>query len=463
MYVEQFFEPGLSHSSYLLGAKNFCAIIDPQRDIDIYIEAAKRMGMKITHILETHLHADFVSGHMDLQKITGAAIYAPRSAKCKFKHIAVREGSVINIEHVKIRVIETPGHTPEHISYIVTDTSRGKEPVGVFCGDTLFVGDVGRPDLFPGMAKKLAGKLFNSLKKLKKLPDFTEVYPAHGAGSLCGRAMGAKRRSTIGYEKRHNKPFKMKNRDAFIKSLTTNMPPAPDHFARCSDINRRGPRKVLSMQPLKKLSVQDFYKMSRSTGVIVLDGRDYDAFAGQHVPGAYHIDCGGKFSTFGGWVLPPNKKILLVAYNKTHAQTMTWKLRRVGLDSVVGYMDGGMFEWSKMGYETGHMGIISAPELKEQVNGRDKIMFIDVRSPSEFEAEHVKHTVNIPAPDLRTRHNELDKNDTIILSCTTGHRSSMAGSILLQKGFRHVMNLAGGLSAMNNAGIKQCKSCKKLK
>lgn len=463
MYVEQFYETGLSHSSYLLGAKNFCAIIDPQRDIDIYIEAAKRMGMKITHILETHLHADFVSGHMDLQKKTGAAIYAPKSAKCKFKHIAVREGSVINIEHVKIKVIETPGHTPEHITYIVTDTSRGKEPVGMFCGDTLFVGDVGRPDLFPGMAKKLAGKLFNSLKKLKKLPDYTEVYPAHGAGSLCGRAMGAKRRSTIGYEKRHNKPFKMNNRNAFIKSLTTDMPPAPDHFARCSDINRRGPQKVYSMQPLQKLDAKSFYKKAKSPGVIVLDGRDYDAFAGQHVPGAYHLDCGGKFSTFSGWVLPPNKKILLVAYNKEHALSMMWKLRRVGLDSVIGYMDGGLFEWSKMGYETEHMGIISAPELKERMNGRDKIMFIDVRSPSEFETEHVKNTVNIPAPDLRTRFGELDKTDTIILSCTTGHRSSMAGSILLQKGFKNIINLAGGLSAMNSAGIKICKSCKKLK
>ncbi len=464
MYVEQFYEPGLSHSSYLLGAKNFCAIVDPQRDTDKYIEAAKKMGMKITHILETHLHADFVSGHMDLQESTGADIYAPKSAKCAFKHKAVKEGSQFNIEHVHLRVIETPGHTPEHISYIVTDTSRGNKPIAVFCGDTLFVGDVGRPDLFPGMAEKLAGKLFHSLKKLKALPDFTEIYPAHGAGSLCGRAMGAKRRSTIGYERRYNVPFKMTNEKAFIRSLTTDMPPAPDHFSRCSDINRKGPGKINKMGPVKKIAAEKFHKLYKNKNNIVLDGRDYDSFAGQHIPGAYHIDCGGKFSTFGGWVLPPDKKILLVANNQFHAETMALKLRRVGLDNIIGYLDGAMFEWSKMGYETNHMGILSVPEAYAMMNSGEKIMFIDVRSPAEFAAENISGTVNIPAPDLRTRFAELNKEDKILLSCTTGHRSSLGGSIIMQKGFKKVFNIAGGLSAFNAYGKKKtCKACKQLK
>jgi len=203
MYIEQFYVPKIAHSSYLLGGKENCAVVDPRRDVHIYIEAANRMGFKITHILETHLHADFVSGHLDLAEKTGAKIYAPASANCQFKHQPIQEGDEFKVDDLSIWVIETPGHTPEHLSYIVVDKSRGKEPVAVFCGDTLFVGDVGRPDLFPGRAKELASQLFVSLKKLKELPDFCEVLPAHGAGSLCGRAIGAKRTSTIGYEKHY--------------------------------------------------------------------------------------------------------------------------------------------------------------------------------------------------------------------------------------------------------------------
>ena len=463
MYIEQFFEPGLSHSSYLLGALNICAIIDPQRDIDIYTEAARRMGMEITHIMETHLHADFVSGHMDLRGKTGADIYAPESARCKFNHVPVREGSTFDIQNVHIRVIETPGHTPEHISYIVTDTSRGKDPVAIFCGDTLFVADAGRPDLFPGMAEKLAGKLFDSLKKLKKLPDFTEVYPAHGAGSLCGRTMGSKRSSTIGYEKRHNQPFKMTERKKFIHSLTNDMPAAPDHFARCSDINRDGPGKISQMSDLKILSPVEFRKLARNRNNIVVYGRDYDAFAGQHVPGSYNLDCGGKFSTFAGWVLPPDRKILLVADHPAQARNMAVMLRRVGLDSVIGYLDGSLFEWCKQGFETGHLGIISVPRIFDLIKRKKEIMFVDVRSHDEFQKDHIRGTVNIPAPDLRTRYVELNPEETIYLSCTTGHRSSLAGSILLQHGFTRLVNVAGGLTAVNALQKEKiCRSCKKL-
>ena len=204
MFVQQFFIKGLAHSSYLLGGSKKCAIVDPRRDVEVYLEAARDMGVKISHILETHLHADFVSGYLDLAEKTGAMIVAPKSAKCKFKHKAVAEGDRFNIENMQLKVLDTPGHTPEHITYVVTDKSRGAEPVCIFCGDVLFVGDVGRPDLFPGKAKQLASQLYDNLhQKLLKLPDFCEVYPAHGAGSLCGRAMGAKRTSTIGYERRY--------------------------------------------------------------------------------------------------------------------------------------------------------------------------------------------------------------------------------------------------------------------
>ena len=243
MFIQSFFVPGLAHLSYLLGGKGTCAIIDPRRDIEEYMAVAKAMGMRITHILETHLHADFISGHMDLAARTGAEIIVPKAGQCTFPHRPVGEGDEFQIEDMSIHVIDTPGHTPEHITYVVTDRSRGSEPAAIFCGDTLFVGDVGRPDLFPGQAVELTGKLFESLGKLKALPDHVLVLPAHGAGSLCGRSMGAMRYSTIGYEKRYNAELQHKTVDAFRASLLSGMPEAPDHFSRCSDINRKGPVK----------------------------------------------------------------------------------------------------------------------------------------------------------------------------------------------------------------------------
>ncbi|MBN1317372.1 MAG: MBL fold metallo-hydrolase, partial [Anaerolineales bacterium] len=232
MRLEHIFTGKIAHSSYLLAGKNACAVIDPQRDVDIYIAKARALGVDITHILQTHLHADFISGHMDLSKRTGAKIYIAESAHCTFDHVGLTEGDAVELEDMVLQVLETPGHTPEHLSYVVIDKSRSDSPIGVFVGDTLFVGDVGRPDLFPNRAKDLAGILYHSLHdKLLKLPDYVEVYPAHGAGSLCGRAMAAKWRSTIGYERNFNDSLQI-NKTAFIKLLIQDMPLTPDHFSR---------------------------------------------------------------------------------------------------------------------------------------------------------------------------------------------------------------------------------------
>jgi hydroxyacylglutathione hydrolase len=257
MLIKHFFINKIAHSSYILAGSDICAVIDPQRDIDGYIKEARALGVEITHILQTHLHADFVSGHMDLAEKTGAKIYVAKSAECTFDHVALSEGDTIEIEDIVIKVLETPGHTPEHLCFVVVDTTRGEDPVCAFVGDTLFVGDVGRPDLFPDMAGELAGKLYHSLfDKILKLPDFCEVLPAHGAGSLCGRAMGAKWRSTIGYEKKYNAALQIKDKDEFIKSLTEDMPSAPDHFSRCSDINRKGPVLVSQLPRMKELNAE---------------------------------------------------------------------------------------------------------------------------------------------------------------------------------------------------------------
>jgi len=451
MYIEQFYIPKIAHSSYLLGGEENCAIVDPSRDVDRYIAAAKNMGFKITHILETHLHADFISGHMDLAEKTGATIYAPASANCQFKHQALKERDKFQIDNVSIGVLETPGHTPEHIAYVVTDKSRGNEPAVLFCGDTMFVGDVGRPDLFPGRAEELASKLFDSLKKFKSLPDFCEVLPAHGAGSLCGRAMGAKRRSTIGYEKRYNEALQIQKEKDFIDSLTNEMPPVPDHFGRCSEINRKGPQLVQKLSKIKTLSPLEFGKLAESDEYVVLDCRSYDAFEGQHIINSYGIDFDGNFPTFSGWVIPPEKKILLVTPERVPAEEVAVWLRRVGLDNAYGFLEGGMFEWAKDGLPSCHVLQVSSPEL-EVLQKNDDIKILDVRAISEFEEHHMKGAINIPAPDLRERYKELDKEKQYYVICSTGHRSTLAISLLLQRDFEHLVNVAGGMTGMGEFG-----------
>ncbi len=461
MFVQQFFVKGIAHSSYLLGGTSTCAIVDPRRDVQIYIDAAEDMGMTITHILETHLHADFVSGHLDLAEKTGAGIHVSKKGKCKFKHKSLSDGDTFEIEDMVIKVLETPGHTPEHISYAVTDRARGSDPVAVFCGDTLFVGDVGRPDLFPGMAKKLASNLYESLHEtLLTLPDFCEVYPAHGAGSLCGRAMGAKRTSTIGYEMKYNSALRIRDERKFIESLTTAMPPAPDHFTRLSAINRKGPALTKTLPALELLDPIAFKDKAEGKNTIVLDIRNFDAFGGQHVPGGYHIDFEGNFATFAGWMLPPDRDILLVAYSFNQAQEALVWLNRVGHDRAIGYLKEGMFGWAKAGLPMGHVPQLSSGELRQLVLGKEKISLIDVRAPREYEVNHIKGAVNIPLPDLRTGYKDLNRKVPIVLICSTGHRSSLGTSILKQHGISTVLNVAGGMTGYSAAGYaSECPVC----
>jgi glyoxylase-like metal-dependent hydrolase (beta-lactamase superfamily II)/3-mercaptopyruvate sulfurtransferase SseA len=459
MFVQSFFIPGLAHLSYLLGGKSTCAIVDPRRDVEEYLSAAKGMGMRITHILETHLHADFVSGHMDLAARTGAEIVVPRSGNCAFPHRAAAEGDELRIEDMAVRVIETPGHTPEHITYAVTDSSRGGETAVIFCGDTLFVGDVGRPDLFPGQAVELAGRLYESLGKLQSLPDHTLVLPAHGAGSLCGRAMGAMRFSAVGYEKRFNRELQHKDLSAFRASLLSGMPEAPDHFARCSDINRRGPAKINDLAAPRPLSPAEVYERTQK-GAVVLDGRDFLAFGGAHIPGAWNIDLAGNFQTFAGWVIPPDKPIVLVLEPEGRIADAAMMLRRVGLDRVEGWLDGGMHSWNVAGLPEGHIPQIAARGLASILAKDPKAAVLDVRGKLEFETLHLDGAMNIAAPDVRRRHPEVPRDRPVYVICNSGHRSSLACSILLQQGFKNVSNVVGGMMGFSAAGlIGTCPIC----
>ncbi len=461
MLLKHFFVEKIAHSSYILAGKETCAVIDPQRDVDCYIQAARDMGVEITHILETHLHADFISGHLDLAQKTGAEIYAPKSADCVFDHVALVEGDTVEIEDMRLQVLETPGHTPEHLCYVTIDLARGETPIGVFVGDVLFVGDVGRPDLFPNRAEELADRLYHSLHdKVLQLPDHCEVYPAHGAGSLCGRAMAAKYQTTIGYERRYNPALQIHDKPDFIRSLTSHMPPAPDHFSRCSDINRRGPALIADLPILEELRVPQFAERIDDPEVIVLDIRGYAAFAGLHIPGAWHIDLAGNFPTFAGWVLPTDKDILVVARDYRDAVDANLWARRVGLDRVVGYLNGGMTTWAATGQEIGDIHLVSTENLHDKVTGTDNFVLVDVRAPGEFEDSHIEGALNIPAPELRTRFKELHPEKATYLICSSGNRSSLAASILKQRGFAEVHSVAGGMTGYSAAGYaKRCAVC----
>ena len=461
MLLLHFFTEKIAHSSYMLAGRKTCAVIDPRRDTGVYIDEAHARDLQITHVLETHLHADFISGHMEFADQTGAEIFAPASGNCSFPHRPVEDGDVIELEDMSLTVMETPGHTPEHVCYVVVDSSRGEDPVGVFTGDTLFVGDVGRPDLFPDLVETLAGLLYDSLHdRLMLLPDFCEVYPAHGAGSLCGRAVGAKRSSTIGYECKYNFALRIGDRSRFIEALTTDMPPPPDHFSRCSEINRKGPELLKNLPSLDALTPHEFQGRMNSPGSMVLDIRSYDAFDSQHVPGSLSIDFRGNFPTFCGWIVPPRTDVLLVTGNRWEAvEAQTWA-RRVGVDRVTGFLRGEMSSWSTNGFETSRIEQVSATGLHDLITGGSPITLIDVRSRAEFQDNHIDGAVNIPVTDLRERHSELDPSMTAVLICSTGYRSGLGASILETRGFREVVNVSGGMSGYAAAGFsRECRIC----
>lgn len=461
MLIKHYFVNKIALSSYIIAGSDVCAVIDPQRDTDFYIDEARSLGVVITHIFQTHLHADFVSGHMDLAEKTGAKIYVAQSARCAFDHVGLSDGDTVEMEDILIKVMETPGHSPESLCYVVVDTARGEDPVCTFTGDTLFVGDVGRPDLFPDKADKLADQLYDSLfDKLLKLPDFCEVLPAHGAGSLCGRAMGAKWRSTIGYEKKYNAALQIKDKAKFMQSLTQDMPPAPDHFSRCNETNRQGPVLVSELPRMQELSAEAFKEVLEQKDVAIVGTRSYLAFGSQHIPGAWSLDYEGNLPTFAGWVLPVDKDLLVVSDSYREAEKTNVWLRRVGMDRVVGYLDGGMAAWVTSGYKTHHVTQISAEDLHDKVTGSEKFVLLDVRAPLEYEDGHIDGAINIPVADLCERYTELHKEDSIILTCSSGNRSSLGASILREKGFKNLFNVAGGMTGYSAAGYAQeCKVC----
>lgn len=452
MNFAQQYTQGLAHCSYMMAGEKACLVIDPARDVDQYIAQARSWGKPITAILETHLHADFVSGHIELSRLTGATIYAPVTANCEYPHIALHDGEELVIDTFRIVTIQTPGHTPDGACYVVSDLTRGPEPCLVFTGDTLLIGDVGRPDLFPEQKEKLAEQLFLSLSKLEALGDNVEVYPAHGAGSLCGRALSAKLWSTMGNERLHNYALRFKSRDSFKEALLEGMPEAPDHFSRCSEINRRGPAPITELPRPKAIAPKEFAKLVASGNHSVVDVRDQLPFAGAHIRGAYALSLRGNFATFSGWVLPPDRPMLLVLDTDADLTPALAGLRRVGMDNVVGYLAGGMTAWANAGLDTLWLESISVPELNRRI-GAGHVTVVDTRLRSEYDAGHISGALHIAAPDLRHDHPGIDRDDLVAVLCSTGNRSVLGASLLLQRGFTRVANVVGGMTAWQSAGF----------
>lgn len=451
MNLAQIYTPGLAQCSYVIGSGGKCVVVDPVRNIEPYLEQAKAFGMQIAGVLETHLHADFISGHMELAEKTGAKIYAPKIANCVFPHQALADGEEFTIENLRFQLIETPGHTPDSTVYVVTDLERGDEPVLVFTGDTLMVGDVGRPDLFPNKEEELAEKLFNSLKRLTVLPDHVEVYPAHGMGSLCGRALSAKLWSTIGTERRFNYALQHSTLEPFKKDLLTDMPAAPDHFARCSEINRKGPVLIQDMVKTEPYKAPDLAK-ALDNGYTVLDVRSYHSFAAVNIPGSYSISKYGNMATFAGWIIPPEAKLILVLEKEDDLREIKKSLYNVGLDHIAGYLEGAIESWVNAGLPVNSIETISVHQLRKWLENESPLV-LDNRAKGEFEKGFIAGTTLAPTPDVRHRYKEWNANDPVIVFCNTSNRAMTAASILKQKGFTRVINVLGGTNAWAAAGF----------
>src|SRR5215469_16996900 len=379
MYFEQFYLGCLAHASYLLGSEGEGVVVDPQRDVESYVEAARKNGLKIRYIFETHLHADFVSGHRELAARTGAEIYLSRHAGATFPHVDVNDGYMLQVGKLKIKVLATPGHTSESISLLVTDEEKGERPWAVLTGDTLFIGDVGRPDLSPTHTPvQLAGMLHDSLQqKLMTLPDSVMVYPAHGAGSLCGRNMRAERFSTIGTERLTNHALQIRDRDEFVRQMTSNLPARPDYFLEDAAINRTGAPALSDLPALKPISGQEL-KAMLDKGAVALDVRPGSEYVAGHVPGSVCIPLSGQFASWAGAVLGLSSSPVLIAANTDQINEARMRLARIGIEDVAGYLEGGTEGWQKAGLPVEQVNQITPQGLAMQLS-EGGIGVLDVR------------------------------------------------------------------------------------
>ena len=453
MYFEQFYLGCLAHASYMLASQGEAIVVDPQRDVDIYLKAAEERGVKIRHIFETHLHADFVSGHKELATRTGAKIYIGARAGAAFAHVAVNDAFELRIGTAGVKVLETPGHTPESVCLVITDEEKSSRPWAVLTGDTLFLGDVGRPDLSKmHTPSQLAGMLYDSLhNKLLKLADEVLVYPAHGAGSLCGRNMRAERSSTIGTERLTNYALQIKSREEFVRQLTANLPVRPEYFLQDAEINRAGAPALSELPALPPISAPEL-KALIDEGVIALDVRPGGQFAAGHVPGSINIALSGQFATWAGTILGLSSRPVLIAGMPEELSEARIRLARVGIESERGYLQGGIEGWKQAGFEYTELPQITVRTLHERLLAFQSRV-LDVRREPEWQAGHIEGASWWPLDNFKMSPPEVDGNGPLAVHCKSRYRSMIACSLLQRAGFQNVINVIGGFDAWQAAKL----------
>lgn len=459
MFFKHIYETGLAQASYLVGcqATGEAIVIDPKRDIDTYLEIAEQEKLKITHIAETHIHADFLSGSRELAKATGAEIYLSNEGgndwQYQFPHIGLKDKDTFKVGNLLFEVMHSPGHTPEHISFILTDTASSNHPVMIFTGDFVFVGDVGRPDLLEkaagikGTQEIGAHQMFNSLKKFKELPDYIQVWPGHGAGSACGKALGAVPSSTVGYEKLTNWALSIEDENQFVRILLDGQPEPPKYFAMMKKLNKVGPKILGSIPHPGRFSLQQFENAVKEN-VTIIDTRDKLSFAGGHFPGSINIQDNSSFSTWAGWMLEYDKPFLLVARD-SRIEALTRALIRIGLDNIVGYVND-MDKIANAGYQIETINQITVQQLKDR---NENFLFLDVRGLAEYNAGHIEDALNIHAGYLKDNIDKLPKDRKIVVHCAGGDRSAIAASFLKRYGYDNIYNLTCGMNGWKQAGL----------
>jgi len=460
MILKQFYLPCLAHASYLIGDETTgtAAVVDPQRDVGIYLSFAAEHKLQIRHVFLTHLHADFVAGHLELRDQLGATIYLGAKAQAEYKFTPLADGAAVEFGHVRMKAMETPGHTPESISIAVFDLAKSESvPHAVLTGDTLFVGDVGRPDLRAALgwsANDLGALLYDSIqKKILPLPDESLVYPAHGAGSLCGKAISKETVSTIGEQRRVNYALQPMSKQAFIDLVTADQPEAPPYFVYDAVLNSKE-RTTLDaalereLKPLELESVLDLQK----DGAQILDTREPDEFASAHLAGSINIGLSGQYATWAGTILTREKPIVIVANPRREAESAV-RLGRIGFDNVAGYLKDGMQSLASRPELTKRGERYSAPLAAEILASAKAPQLVDVRTVRERGQKFVAGSVAIPLNHLEERVSELKKDWPVVVYCAGGYRSSIAASLLQKAGFAEVSEIAGGIAAWELAKL----------
>jgi glyoxylase-like metal-dependent hydrolase (beta-lactamase superfamily II)/rhodanese-related sulfurtransferase len=450
MKIERFYLSCLSHVSYILYDKGEAVIVDPKRDIEDYLHYLDEKKLRLKYILETHLHADFVSGHLELKERTGAKILISSLAKAEFDHIGVKEGNIFYIgETVVITVLETPGHTPEGVCFLIKNLNT-EDPFVLFTGDTLFAGDVGRPDLLEDTysPEELASLLYDSLyNKILKLPETTKIFPSHGAGSSCGRELQDVEFTTIREQKLINYALQSMNREQFIYEVTIDQPPRPEYFLHSGIANREGARQVQEvLKDFRPLTLKEFQTYITNEDIVVIDVRDTLEFVKEYIPNSYFIGLEGSYAGWLGTLINREKKIIFVAEPGAEEEAAI-RATRVGYDSVIGYLEGGINTWKKAELPTKKLKRYNVNQFNEILKTTKKVTIVDVRKNTEYQEQSIPTATNIPLNELENNLDKLNPLNTIIVHCRGGYRSVIAGSILQKNGFSDIHDLEGGINA----------------